>query len=239
MRDVLGMVTGRLADVDRVGKGVQLRVGVATLSQVQQDFIVKSRGGTGRDGIKWTPLSPKTIAQRRTTAGERKALGITKNLVRGLLTPQQDKRWRGLFAGRLNRLIVHGMDPKEAKGEAARFAWAMLKKEGARTKLEVLGKRQVDILRDTGELFRSFSPGVEETPSNEDGQIFRTDHGTIIVGSNKKPQHHEGLPGKLPSRPFWPLDGTIPDPWWPAIQRAAVRGLELGVRRYLSHRPRG
>lgn len=239
MRDVLGMVSGRVADVDRIGHGVQLRVGVATLSQVQQDFLVKSRGGTGRDGVTWPPLSPKTIAQRRTTAGERKALGITKDLVRGLLTPTQDKRWRQLYAGRLNRMLAKGVDPKAAKGEAARFAWAMIKKEGGRTKLEVLGKRQVDILRDTGELFRSFSPGVEESQSHADGQVFRTPPGAVIVGSNKKPQHHAGIPKRLPARPFWPSDGSIPEAWWPAIRRALASGLAKGVKRYLSHRPGG
>ena len=37
---------------------------------------------------------------------------------------------------------------------------------GAKTKVEVLGGRQVEILRDTGVLFNSLSPGREDQPYN-------------------------------------------------------------------------
>lgn len=39
-------------------------IGVAVLSQSQQAYRVKSRGGTGSDGIKWKPLAASTIAKK-------------------------------------------------------------------------------------------------------------------------------------------------------------------------------
>lgn len=224
------------ANVDGAGilYGLKLRVGVALLSQIQQDFVIKSRGGVGRDGIKWPPLSPRTIAQRRTTAAERKAAGLTAaNRHRGLLTADENKLWKRIFARTLSRLMLD-MPVGKAKARAAAIAWAELKKRGAKTKLGLFGNRQVDILRDTGELLRSFSPGIEDVPSNADGQIFRLDGSTVAVGSNKKPQHHRGIPNRLPARSFWPLDDHIPESWWPAIDDAAGRGLVSAIKLLLT-----
>lgn len=224
-------------DGEGVLYGLKLRIGVALLSQVQQDFIAKSRGGTGRDGIKWPPLSPTTIAQRRTTAAERKAAGLTKaNRFRGLLTAEENRLWKKIYGSRLARLM-HDMPLKQAKARAAQIAWAELKRRGAKTKLGLFGKRQVDILRDTGELLRSFSPGVEDRPSHAEGQIFRLEGNVIAVGSNKKPQHHRGIPKRLPARSFWPLNDEIPPPWWGAIDDAAGRGLVQTLKLLLSKSP--
>lgn len=224
LSQVMDIVGGRAPDPLRVAQGIQLRAGVALLSQIQQDFIRKSRGGVGLDGIVWPPLSPKTIAQRRVSGAEKKALGIGGRRVRGLLTPQEDKEWRKIYGSRLAKLRMH-MPEGQARAKAAAIAWAVMKQRGAKTKLAVLGSRKVDILRDTGELLRSFSPGIEDRPSGADGQIFRTEPGAVIVGSNKKPQHHRGIKGRLPARPFWPLDGKIPDAWMPAVRTAVATGL--------------
>lgn len=212
-------------DGDGILLGLKLRIGNALLSQIEQDFVVKSRGGVGRDGIQWEPLKRSTIAQRRATPGDRKAAGLTKaNANRGLLTASENKLWKQIFARNLSRLRVD-MSEGAAKARAAQIAWAELKRLGAKTKLAVFGGRQVDILRDTGELLRSFAAGVDDQQSGAEGQIFEVDGNTISVGSNKKPWHHAGIPGKLPARPFWPLDGSIPPGWMPAIDAAAARGL--------------
>lgn len=39
-------------------------MGVAVLSQSQQAYRVKSRGGQGSDGIRWEPLADSTLAKR-------------------------------------------------------------------------------------------------------------------------------------------------------------------------------
>ena len=202
------------------------RMGVALLSQVQQDFVTKSKGGTGRDGIKWKPLAPATIAQRRTTATERKALGITGKRERGLLTPAQNQRWRNIFGTRVRWLMAHGLSYGEAAGKAASMAWAILKREGAMTKLAVLGGRNVQILRDTGLLFRSFSPGKGETKyagADADQQVFETAYPAVTVGTKVKYASRQHA-----ARPFWPQ--AIPPEWWAAVAKAAARGIRLLVQ---------
>lgn len=47
-------------------------LGVQTLSLSRQDYVVKSRGGTGKDGIKWKPLAQSTI-DRKNRRGRRNA----------------------------------------------------------------------------------------------------------------------------------------------------------------------
>lgn len=211
-------------------RGLQLRVGMVLLSKIKQAFLVKAAGGTGEDGIKWPPLSPKTIAQRGTTADERKALGITKGMkFRGLLTADQDKEWRKIFSTRKAWLMLKfGLNERDASARAAQIAWTVLKGQGAKTKLATLGGRSVEILRDTGELLRSFSPGVD---GKGEGTILQTPLGKVIVGTNKKPWHQDGIPGRLPARPFWPPDGNLPEAWWNAILEALQQGVaEIVVR---------
>lgn len=53
----------------RVSFGTQQRevleaLGVRILSFAKQDYVTKSRGGTGTDGIKWKPLAQSTIDKR-------------------------------------------------------------------------------------------------------------------------------------------------------------------------------
>jgi hypothetical protein len=224
------ILAGRVPDPMGVARAVQLRCGVALLSEIQRAFITKSRGGVGSDGIKWAPLKPETIARRRTTAGELRQLGIRRRGSRPSLTAAQDLRWRQVF-GRVFRRASLDMDERAAKGVAAAIAWQTVKTEGAKTKLELLGGRQVDILRDTGVLFRSLSPGVDDKPSGADGQVFETPAGRVIVGTNVKPWHHTGNPETgLPARPLWPTDGSIPERWRGSINRAAATGVLMAIR---------
>lgn len=172
------ILAGTTADPNGVVQQLMMRIGVAALSQVQQDFIRKSRGGTGKDGITWAPLRPATIARR--LAKERRL----------------SRRRRG-------------------KSKAAMHA----------------GK--IDIGRDTGRMLASLSPGVEDRPSGAPGQVFRTATGTVTVGTMVPyaQRFHSG--GSNPyqvARPLWPEDGTIPDAWWPAIYRAAARGVAVAIR---------
>jgi len=220
-------IAGQSGGFDTYVRPIYDRIGVALLSQIQQDFITKSRGGIGRDGIQWPPLKPETIAQRRIGDGDLKTIGVKGKKIpasrtRGLLTQDQDKRWKQLFSQYYMRYVFEFGDAG-AKSRAAATAWTILKGEGAQTKLGVLGGRKVDILRDTGVLFRSLSPstaGVEP-----EGQIFEIEPGVVTVGTNIHPYHHAGIPGKLPARPFWPLDGSMPNPWWEAIYLAAANGI--------------
>ena len=65
-----GILAGRIPDTHGIARGLQLRLGNVLLSQIYQDFVTKSRGGTGRDGVKWAPLKPETIARRKRSKGD-------------------------------------------------------------------------------------------------------------------------------------------------------------------------
>lgn len=225
LRALPAVLAGKGPDPHNIRAGLLLRLGTVLLGQVQSDFLAKSRGGVGDDGIRWQPLKRETVARRRTTAAERKALGVGGKRVRGLLTPAQDKRWRLIFARQKALLVARfGLGGGAASARAAQMAWATLKAEGARTKLAVLGGRNVEIGRDTSTLFRSLA--------------FAIRSGSVTVGT-KVPYataFHYGRPGRQPARNLWPTDGSLPQPWAEALSRAFARGLEAALKLILVSR---
>lgn len=198
-------------------RGVHLRMATVLLSKVQQNLIVLSRGGVSEAGYAWLPLSPATIAARRTTAAEKRTLGIGGRRERGLLSPAQNKRWKAIFGSRLAKFVLQGMSEGSAKALAAKIAWAILKSEGAQTKLQVLGSRKVDIGRDTGILFRSLAPGIGGG-SVENQILDVSTPGQFTVGTNVPyaARFHA-------VRPLWPEN--LPPAWAEAINGAAARGV--------------
>lgn len=217
-QSVAAAIAGTGPDSLQLARRVGLRVGLSLLSSVQQDFVTLSKGGAVTWRPPWKPLSPKTIAQRRITAAERKAAGLTKaNRFRGLLTAEQDRRWRQIFGSVYQRLRLDIGDGP-AKARAAQIAWAKLKKMGAKTKLELFGNRKVDILRDTSRLLRSLSPGPTG-PTGEPDQVFEVIPGEIGVGT--RVQYAEK---QFRTRPWWPPDGTLPEVWAERAKTALAGG---------------
>lgn len=205
-----------------IASGLQLRLGVALLSQIQQDFATKARGGTGRDGITWKPLSPKTVAGRRLGPADKKARTLKAR------APQLSESARRAIEKQIRARAVDlrvrfGLDAGSARG----LARAQVEAEGRRagkvaSVLSVLGGRQVEILRDTGRLLASFSPGLEDRPSGAAEQLFQTPPGEVIVGTNVPYAARQHA-----ARPFWP--DTLPGPWAEALTLAAQRGVAQAV----------
>lgn len=217
-------MSGRVPDPYGIARGVQLRAGVAFLSEVQQAFLEKSRGGTGADDVKWPPLSKKYLAYgRRLGPGEARSLGVDTRTERhrGLLTAAQNKRWKQIYGTRLARLRLT-MGEGEARARAAQIAWAVVKSEGAKTKLDVYGNRTVDIGRDTGRMLRSFSPGVDDKPSGAAEQVFDTPPGSVVVGTNV-----EYAPRFAKKRPFW--NDHITERQMPTVRNAIARGIRRAI----------
>lgn len=235
-----------------IARGVNLAVGVAALSDIKADFIRKSRGGTGEDGEQWAPLSREYLAyNRRFGAGEKsklkKAAGLGKEhrfgtgQNKGLLTAAQLKRWNGVFSG-VYRKARMSMGEAEAKAKAAAFAWADAKRHGARTMLDVFGNREVEILRDTGVLFNSLSPGEltggalptgYSPPGGQGGseQILKTIATGVHVGTTVAyaAVHQHGSKKKnIPARPFLPR--VVPASWAARWVKVANRALIVGAR---------
>jgi hypothetical protein len=80
-----------------------------------------------------------------------------------------------------------------------------------------------EILRDTGLLLNSLSPGIEPALN-----VFRVLPGVVIVGTNRKWAwtHHRGLPKRrIPQRRLWPSVDRWPSSWWLDILEQARQGL--------------
>lgn len=205
-----------------IADAMMTRAGMALLGRIKQAFIAKARGGTDEAGDRWKPLKKETIAYSRR---HRKKEGnpqdsrvfsqakskpwIPRSNKRAkygpsyALTKRQNERWWEVYR---RQLAIY----KGNRGHAAAVAWIILKGEGATTLMEQYGNMQVDILRDTGLLLNSISPGVASP-----NRVFRVGLGEVIVGTNRKwaKLHHEG--GKrVPQRRLWPEVNRWPQSWW-------------------------
>ncbi len=232
------ILTGEEEDVRDVGKGFAMAVGFAALSDIQEAFIIKSRGGTGPMGIRWEPLKPQTIANRKIGRGDPSLPNI--NPLRPSLNAAQDALWKQVFASHMHRFSV-SMDETEAKGHAAAIAWNTVKALGAKTKIELLGSRQVEILKDTSVLINSLTPGVlsgaHYSPPGSDGgdqQVFDCDPGKIIIGTEVDyAGTHQFGSRHVPARPYLPRDeNDIPDNWWLNWMDAAAQALRASLILY-------
>lgn len=221
LRRLPAILAGREPDpTGHVVREIQLLVGVQALSLIWEAFVTKSRGGTDECGIRWPRLSPRTIAYGRRHPGKK------KGKLRPSLSESQDRRWRAIYSAMLRKT--------SDKGHAAAIAWVVLKSQGATTVLEKYGGTSVEILKDTGILYNSLSPGAIDLsgtagssglagssgvtgPPGVPGQVFQLIPGSVIVGTNVPyaRRHHFGDPShNLPARQLWPYDGQPwPDRW--------------------------
>ena len=217
-----------------IANAMMVRCGMTALGHIRNAFITKSRGGTDEAGDRWAPLKPETIAysrRHRKESGDPKQSPVfsrTKTLpwiprpkTRAgyapsyALTNKQRDRWWDVYRQGLAMF-------KGNKGGAARRAWAILKREGATTLIAQYGNAKVDILRDTGLLLNSLSPGV-----NSQAQVFRVRPGMVVVGTNRRgaAAHHRGVLGRLPQRRLWPGPRRWPSSWWLDIAEQGRAGL--------------
>lgn len=231
LRRVPRLVSGRTGAGGAV-QALQVRVGLTVLGLIKEAFLVKAQGGTDAAGERWRPLAPSTIAyNRRHPLLTKKKSWLPVKVVRSgfapsfALTDKQRERWWELYRRGLARY-------KGDQSHAAAVAWHVVKKEGARTLLEMYGDAKVEILRDTGLLFNSLTPGADpdtapRSPPRVKHQVFRPGSGEVIVGTNRKWAwtHHKGVPGRLPQRRLWPDPGKWPAFWWDMILEQARLGL--------------
>ena len=191
----------------RAAQLMMVRCGLVALGRIRKAFVAKARGGVDEAGDRWQPLSRRTIAysvtRGRGRGGRTRAEKKRDARPSQALNSRQQERWWMLYRQGLAQF-------KGNKASAAKRAWAILKREGATTLLAKYGGRSVEILRDTGLLLNSLSPGVASAD-----QIFRLAPGTVIIGTNRKGAlfHHMGIPGRLPQRRLWPDPKRWPKSW--------------------------
>lgn len=135
-------------------RGLQIAVGLELLDRISEAFVVKSDGGTDAAGERWAPLSPKTIAYGRKHPGLPPPDQRAAKRPSYALREKQRKKWWRDYSAALARY-------KGNKAHAAAVAWLQAKEAGATTLLEKYGGTKVQILRDSGILLNSLSPGAE------------------------------------------------------------------------------
>lgn len=233
------MLSGRAPDRWGLAHGFRLRLAVAWFSKVKQAYIVKARGGTDEAGYSWPRQSREYLAYQRPMGGRGgkappKAGKLAPGGKDGFMTKAQLAQWRRDYAGALKWLMAT-MDLEAARGKAAAIAWSKAKAAGVKTKLDVFGSREVDILRDTGRLFNSLSPGTLNSHGVDAGYNRESAdqlilHGTdvLILGTNVAyaAAHHKPKGNKRPTRRLWPEAERIPERWWADFRKQAAAGFK-------------
>ena len=148
---------------------------------------VKSDGMPDEFGNTWKPITEHTKIYRTLSSAEKRRFGVTKKLKRGLLTEEEDKVWKRVFASNYHHLS-YWVGQKEAKSRAAKIAWTVVKEMGARTKKSAFRGRDARILYATGRLIESLRPsrtGSGYYRPNSD-QIAEFNGTKIVIGTKVK-----------------------------------------------------
>ncbi len=252
------VLAGRASDTHGVARGFMLTLGFAALTDIKEAYLIKATGGTDEMGIRWPPLSPETIANRRIgrgdkTARKRKGETFLQRLSRiesANLIKLREKIRKRETKKALKRFRLSLPEP-EAQRRAKIVGGLKATRETGATKVVTLGSRSVEILRDTGVLLNSLSPGrltgsggsVGYTPPGGEGgseQIFQIGAGEVIVGSNVKyfRTHQRGDSGvdkrgrkrNIPQRKVLPdAETPVPRVWWDRWTALANKGLVVGA----------
>ena len=244
-QQLAGILAGREPDRLGIARGFLLALGFAVLSSVKDAYVVKAGGGTDAMGIKWPPLKPATIANRRVGPRDVKRSAIIKE--REKVRKRELASIKREFAkqeGKLFERFLVSLDAKEARKRARQIASARATRETGLTKVQALGARAVEILRDTGVLLNSLSPGrlggegaatTYAKPGGDGGQdqFLGVFPGELVVGTNVAyaATHQFGDASRnIPRRQFLPdNEGQVPEIWWEDWLDVAVRSLEKGT----------
>lgn len=209
-------MTGKGTTKSRSGKLQRRFFGVyaqSMFTSIHEGFLAKSRGLADELGEKWDPLSPNTIAARPVTRADMQRWNIASNRQRGLLTPKENAIWRKVFKLKFDEYFWGNVTHDEAKRKAAKFAWWFLKSMGAKTRKELLSKRDVPILIETGKLERSLRPGRMNhwsyVPYNKD-QLYVIKNKQMELGTRVPyAKYHQEGTRHMPARPIIPKAVTM------------------------------
>lgn len=197
-------------------QALMTRMGLELLGRIRDAFVTKARGGTDEAGESWKPLKKTTVAYSRRHPGLPPSKARARWRPSYALTKQGREKWWKNYS---HYLAIYNGD----KAHAAAVAWLIAKGDGEKTLLENYGDTPVEILRDTGLLLNSLSPGVRGR-----NKVFRVKAGEVIVGTNRKHAavHHYGSRDRrIPQRRLWPEPKKWPSNWWTAILEQAKAGL--------------
>lgn len=195
-------------------------IGVQILSFVKLDYVAKSRGGTGTDGIKWKPITVATILARLRKAGHLKSKSVKGSKIpAGVpLTAKQRsvrvvaktvKANEALFrelakAGVKFRDKKSGRVIKGTQSRAKAGTYIGVSQKTAKRKVNISpGSYQIGV--DTGLQLNSASPGYQ-APDGKGGNVTDYSESSVTVGFGRSYSEHFDKHRKL-------IPDTLPDPW--------------------------
>jgi len=244
------IISGRATDTQGVARSFLLTLGFGALSDIKDAYVTKAKGGVDEMGVKWPPLSPAAIANRRVGPGDKKTQSTQVATVQQAALVRERERIRKRETNKALKRLRMSLAEPEAQRRSKIIGGLKATSLTGKTKAQTLGGRDVEILRDTGVLLNSLGPGrltgragsvAYTKPQTEGGeeQIFDTAPGQIIVGTNVAyaSTHQNGDEGRnIPARPFLPNSATgVPQVWWDRwtaiANKALVASAELMFRR--------
>jgi len=221
--DIPDYINGTISDRHGIGRVFWHTMVRYLYTKIHESYAIRASGGTDELGNKWKPLSPNTIAQRPIRKGELRKLGIIgkgkasfKSRQRGLLSPEENIAWKRKYSTVLFKLQTR-MGEAKAKKIAAGVAWNYVKSNGAMTKKEKLGSRNVLIMRVTDAIFNSLKPseGSANQYRPRKNQIYNLVNGKLEIGTTVEYAKYHNK-----SRP------VIPDNIDPWVEEAKDKAME-------------
>ena len=202
IRDIPAMIAGSKPDSFGLRQGVAARMAFTFFALVGRAFDIKSKGGTGDDGIQWAPNSRGYLAYQKgrtrskARSGERNKGSYRVNRERHL-TAAQKRVWTKANNAAIDDIIRELADAgmtatqRTIKAKAAVRAWAATREEGATSLIKFYPSRPDTILVDEGDMRRSIQPGTLQQTGAVDNQyqppdetqLFSVDTIDIVVGS--------------------------------------------------------
>ena len=252
VQQLSAVLSGRAQDNDQIARGFMLALGFAALSSIREAYIEKARGGTDAMGIKWKPLKPETIANRKGPGETKARISVSDTagqridkIAQAKLVRDRERIRKRETKEALSKFLL-SLPEREALRRARIVGGLKATAETGKTKVQTKGSREHQILVDIGTLFNSTGPGLlqgasYQKPTDRGGeqQIMQVFPGELIVGTNVPyaTTHQRGDASRnIPARPFLPGDQyPVPQIWWDRWLRAAnaalVESVEILFRR--------
>lgn len=236
LRDFPAIIAGTKQDIRGIRKAYWSGFANSMFHDIQVAFDLKANLQSDELGDSWPDLSPSTKAYSRPARQGDLTESEKRNLrnyrTKGLLDARLTNIWKGFFNKQRLKLIREGSPPNIATNIAAVQAWAFVKSKGGTTKMDKLGFRKLQILKDFKRLYKSLSQGkfngYDYKPTNNK-QVFTITRTGLEIGTRDKKAsfHHHGIPGRLPQRRLWPENLGV----W--TTRASKAGNEAAINQLI------
>lgn len=233
--DVPRMLSGRMPDGrgGALARGFALRLAVVAMTIIKTAYLVKAKGGTDEAGERWKPLSAFTIAERMKKgkrARESRKLKRARLAVEKAEAAYKRAKSRILKSPSLRGFLKNADRQTAAKARL----WAARKKLNRAVDEYRAALGSIEILRDTGRLYNSLSPGF--TGALRPDGAMEVVPGMVTFGTNVKyARRHQYGDRRCPQRRLWPEIGKWPRSWHNQINDAAASGIVKMVKLHLAN----